>query len=69
MDNDPEGEGFLLAFHSVITKDRLKVHPCNSARKPVDSRSGKQKYRKRMVDNVAFIGSITGIIFSTGNVK
>ena len=35
----------------------------------VDTRSGKRLYRKRTVVNVAFTGSIPGIVISTGNAK
>jgi len=65
----PQTSGHVLAFHSIITKDRLKVHPYNSTTKLVDSISGKRKYRNRTVVNVAFTGSIPGIVFSTRNVK
>ena len=37
--------------------------------KLVDTRSGKRLYRKRTVVNVAFTGSIPGIVISTGNAK
>ena len=67
---DPSALGQAKAPHSQ--------HPKGAPESPklgakvsltVDTRSGKRLYRKRTVVNVAFTGSIPGIVISTGNAK
>ena len=67
LPHDPARQGISTSNLDLSTSltPILQLSPIAS----VDTRSGKRLYRKRTVVNVAFTGSIPGIVISTGNAK
>jgi len=68
LESVPLGVPKDVLVQKLICKHKGLI-PDSNVKACVDTRSGKRLYRKRTVVNVAFTGSIPGIVISTGNAK